>query len=43
MLTAICHQVPSATVVMHHLGLFYFWQLFDRIPGPWLGGHIVCK
>jgi hypothetical protein len=32
MLTALCHQVPPATAVMHHLGIFYLWHQFGTTP-----------
>ena len=36
---ATCHQVPSPTVVMHHLGLFYYWRQYNVVPTL---GRIVC-
>ena len=39
-LIAVCHQVPSPTVVMHHLGIFYYWQPFNLIPTI---GRIICR
>jgi predicted TIM-barrel fold metal-dependent hydrolase len=39
MLSAICHQVPSMAVVMHHLGLFYYWHVWNMIPQA----RIVCR
>lgn len=36
----ICHQIPSALVVMHHLGLFYSWHIWNPIPAL---GRIVCR
>lgn len=37
---AHCHQVPSPTVVMHRLGLFYYWHIWN-VTGN--AGRIVCK
>jgi predicted TIM-barrel fold metal-dependent hydrolase len=36
----VCHQVPSPTVVMRHLGLFYYWHMFNVIPTI---GRIICR
>jgi hypothetical protein len=36
----VCLQVPSPAVVMHHLGLFYYWHIFNSIPTL---GRIVCR
>lgn len=34
-----CHQVPSATAVMHALGIFYYWQQWDVIPRA----AVICR
>lgn len=36
----LCHQVPSALTVMHHLGMFYYWHVWNVVPTL---GRIVCK
>jgi hypothetical protein len=34
-----CHQVPSAAVVMRHLGIFYYWHIWQPIPLA----RVVCR
>ena len=38
-LATTCHQFPSPTVVMHHLGLFYYWHWFSVRQDA---GRIIC-
>ena len=34
----MCHQVPSIAVVIHHLGLFYYWHIWNILDTA----RIVC-
>ena len=37
-----CHQIPSPAVVMHHLGIFYYWHIWQPTVDRWTA-HIVCR
>jgi hypothetical protein len=37
---AHCHQVPSATHLMHQLGLFYQWHIWNVLPPK---ARIICR
>lgn len=39
MSSVFCYQVPGALVVMHHLGLFFFWHVWNVIPVA----RVVCR
>lgn len=35
----LCEQFPSMIQVMHHVGMFFYWHIWNVTTG---GGRIIC-